>query len=285
MQALASLLPQQGDARGWADLAAVAGRHAAGASGGGVRLLARLVAAAADRFPAEAEAAGLTERPLGPPPPALGSPLSAAALSPRGGGAGAEGSSAEARLTFVVGSPRAAAQLQGELGPGVAVVAEGHPRPQLSPGSPVPAISIPRVTLALPSAQAAAELRRHHPGEWVELLAEEELLAGQRFAAGVLASGEEGPGSEARASGQAAGVAAVGAGPQADGGAPLTAAAVLATPIASVRAQAGQPSVVGTEAALRMLAEQGVAAQQPLPPLVAAAVAAAAGPAPEQAEE
>jgi hypothetical protein len=44
-----------------------------------VQLLSRLVAAAADRFPAEAEMAGLTERPLGLLPPA---PLQPAAVTP-----------------------------------------------------------------------------------------------------------------------------------------------------------------------------------------------------------
>ena len=76
MQALTALLPQQQDAAGWAELASVVGRASAagsvgsrgsGGSGGGVQLLSRLVAAAADRYPAEAEAAGLTERPLANP--------------------------------------------------------------------------------------------------------------------------------------------------------------------------------------------------------------------------
>ena len=82
MQALATLLPAQQDATGWAELARHVQRHA-GSSGGGVQLLSRLVASAASQFPAEAEAAGLTERPLGPPPSAAataaGSPSAAAA--------------------------------------------------------------------------------------------------------------------------------------------------------------------------------------------------------------
>lgn len=81
MQALSTLLPQQADATGWAELASYV-RHSSssgGSSGGGVQLLSRLVAAAADRFPAEAEMAGLTERPLGLLPPA---PLQPAAVTP-----------------------------------------------------------------------------------------------------------------------------------------------------------------------------------------------------------
>lgn len=166
MQALTALLPQQGDAAGWAELAGfVRGRGSGGAhsSGGGVQLLSRLVAAAARRYPAEAEAAGLTERPLAPLPSlsAAGSPpaaaTAAAAAAPPWAGSGAAAaagspgvapataaSAANAassrppppslrqqeqhwgQVTFVAESPEAAEQLRRELGPTVTVVSESE---------------------------------------------------------------------------------------------------------------------------------------------------------------
>lgn len=176
MQSLASLLPAQGDTSGWAELASHVRRSSSsggaggggrtrggGSSAGGVQLLSRLVAAAASRFPAETEASGLTERPLGPPPSiataantaattavntAAGSPVAGASASPASTAAIAAAAAAAAapevaaaaagglrqpaaaelrpHLTFVV-RPEAADALQQELGPAVHVAADGEP--------------------------------------------------------------------------------------------------------------------------------------------------------------
>lgn len=118
MQALTSLLPAQQDAAGWAELASYV-RHASGAaagrrgsSAGGVQLLSRLVAAAASRFPAEAEAAGLTERPLAPPPSMAHSAAATAAVSPVGTpahGVPAAAVAAAATMAAATGAAAAAA--------------------------------------------------------------------------------------------------------------------------------------------------------------------------------
>lgn len=123
MQALTSLLPAQQDAAGWAELATYVRHSSGGAAGraragsaGGVQLLSRLVAAAASRFPAEAEAAGLTERPLGPPPSmavtAAPSMTATAAASPVGtpvGGVPAAAAAAAATMAAASGAAAAAA--------------------------------------------------------------------------------------------------------------------------------------------------------------------------------
>ncbi len=116
MQALTSLLPAQQYAAGWAELASYV-RHASGAaagrrgsSAGGVQLLSRLVAAAASRFPAEAEAAGLTERPLAPPPSMAHSAAATAAVSPVGTPAhGVPAAAVAAAATMAAASGAAAA--------------------------------------------------------------------------------------------------------------------------------------------------------------------------------
>ena len=124
MHALTSLLPAQQDGAGWAELANYV-RHASSApasrragSGGGVQLLSRLVAAAASRFPAEAEAAGLTERPLAPPPSmaqsAAHSAAATAAVSPVGTPAHSVPAAAAAAAATVAAASGAAAAAAAE---------------------------------------------------------------------------------------------------------------------------------------------------------------------------
>lgn len=173
MQALTSLLPAQQDAAGWAELATYV-RHSSGGAGGrgragsagGVQLLSRLVAAAASRFPAEAEAAGLTERPLGPPPSmavtAAPSMTATAAASPVGTpvrSVPAAAAAAAAATMAAASGAAAAAAAQRQRAEHSAVQQPAAQQPALQIG-----FEMPGVTFVAETPAAAAALQQELGG-------------------------------------------------------------------------------------------------------------------------
>lgn len=305
MQALTSLLPPQQDGVGWAELAAHVRSHRAsaqrGGSGGGVQLLSRLVAAAASQFPGEAEAAGLTERPLAPLP-------TSATASPVGASAGA--SSAVSRAASAAPDGRAA---EAEAW----IHLQQHVQGAQSPAPPPPQQQQqqrPPTSLGVGGEGAGADLRQQLEGAvQADLQAQLDSGAAQRAqhaqqqSAGLqqrLPQPADGAGSSisaAAAAGAAAAEPAEGgpaqpprpfaSGTQPEAAAGQPGAAALAALTASMPG-AGSPqgsvasTVASAEAALRLLSlPEAAAAQHPLPPLVAAALAAARAPPPDQPEE
>ncbi len=304
MQALTSLLPPQQDGVGWAELAAHVRSHRAsaqrGGSGGGVQLLSRLVAAAASQFPGEAEAAGLTERPLAPLP-------TSATASPVGASAGA--SSAVSRAASAAPDGHAAeAEAWNHLQQHVQGAQSPAPPPQQQQQQRPP------TSLGVGGEGAGADLRQQLEGAvQADLQAQLDSGAAQRAqhaqqqSAGLqprLPQSADGAGSSISATAAAGAAAAeaaeggsaqpprpfaLGTQPEAAAGQPGAAAL---TALTASMPGAGSPqgslasTVASAEAALRLLSlPEAAAAQHPMPPLVAAALAAARAPPPDQPEE